>query len=184
MSGSDEVPEEASAAPPLSDELRRQAAEHPGGYLYVVDPEAETADRWPSRSVRGWYAVDEDGQIGSWHANPEHGSSDGPWPVPSDPVEAAIVGLARGEGDDVALVETIRASAVWAVADEEGGALLATDADGEDYCAVYSRPSNDLGRRYSLEETSGALLLDALPRPITLLVNADGPIGIRIRIDD
>lgn len=50
-------------APAVTDGMRKEAQQQPGGYVYVVDPAYGPDDAVPGHAVLGAYAVDSTGQI-------------------------------------------------------------------------------------------------------------------------
>lgn len=142
----------------------------------VADDEAP-----PIEAVLGAWALDADGVTGPFRANPRYVPSR--QDSPTDPVEAAVVLVARGEYDEAAVLATMREALFGIALDEQGAAIVAPAPDGVPSVLVTTSPAHT--RRVedvaAWQEITAKDLADSLPdEGVDLLLNPGAAASMRI----
>ncbi|MEZ0156308.1 type VII secretion system-associated protein, partial [Streptomyces griseorubens] len=91
---------EADGIRVIPEAVRAAAREAPGHWIGVVDPEWTEERTPPEWAVLGEWRSDDDGDVGTYRANPAYRPSARAlgWPEPTDPVDAAAQRAATGYG--------------------------------------------------------------------------------------
>lgn len=100
-------------------------------WVVLVDPTWQSAgetDMPPIEAVVGGWFVDSDGTVGRFCANPEYVPSQED--SPTDPVDATLRLVVRGEATGEQLLSTVR-EAVFGIALDENGVAIVTPAPDE-----------------------------------------------------
>lgn len=122
-------------APPITEQMREQARQTPGTWLYIVDPGyQDTGDEVPPEGVIGAYRIDDAGEIDEeFQHNDQYEPSDLTFtmPEPTNELERVLHRIANGEAPDSELPPAVLDAEVL---------LYATD-DGED--AIYAAEMSD-----------------------------------------
>ncbi|WP_067068595.1 type VII secretion system-associated protein [Carbonactinospora thermoautotrophica] len=119
--------------PPITPELRRAAQEQRGGYLYAIDAMYDPNGRVPAHAIKGYWPVDERGELGEFVHNDHYRPSPlerDDIPPPTDDVDFAVQLAATGHGNDVAVLVTLVESEVFVPTAEDGQLLLIQEQDG------------------------------------------------------
>ncbi|MER7014921.1 type VII secretion system-associated protein [Saccharopolyspora sp. NPDC000359] len=58
--------------PPITPAMREEARLRAGGYIYVIDSAYDPNGDVPAHAIKGAFAVDENGEIGDYQANPNY----------------------------------------------------------------------------------------------------------------
>lgn len=164
-----------STAPGAGDDEQRWAL--------VLDPAWQPAaegEAPPIEAVLGAWALDSDGVTGPFRANPGYVPS-GPG-SPTDPVDAAVRGAARGEHDEAAVLATMRDALFGIALDEQGAAIVAPAPDDVPSVLVTTAPAHTWRvDAPTWQEITAKDLADSLPAEgVDLLLNPGAPESMRI----
>jgi len=175
-----------------------QQAEQPAGddqWVFLIDPAwqaqaaekaaAEPAEREiegpPLEAVVGGWLVTADGTTGRFRANPDYQPSRPG--SPTDPVDATLQLLVRGEVDSDALFAVIRESVFDVALDADGKPIIAPAPDDVPSLLVSTAPA----QRFRVHaddwrvEVTAAELSDLLQEhKVDVLFNPGGPASIRL----
>jgi hypothetical protein len=152
------------------------------GWTFLIDPawDTERDGTPPAAAVVGGWLVDADGNTGAFHPNPDYRPS---YPdSPTDPVDATLQLVNRGQADPDALLATMVAAVLGIAMDEQGNPLVAAAPDGVPSVLVTTAP----GHRARVaaagwQEVRADELAEVLPdNGIDLLVNPGAPASMRI----
>ncbi|MGA5798311.1 type VII secretion system-associated protein [Streptomyces cellulosae] len=163
--------------PVIPEAVRAAARQAPGHWIGVVDP-AWTEERTPPEwAVLGEWRSDDDGDVGTFRANPAYRPSARAlgWPEPTDPVDAAAQRAATGYGSVEDAVAALAAAEVTVVAGPDGTPLVAAGQDGEPVVLVFTSPAHAFMSSTLRHDTLPARELTrslAHAPAISLLVNA------------
>ncbi|MGW4833381.1 type VII secretion system-associated protein [Amycolatopsis japonica] len=116
--------------------LAELAAADPGSGTEAAEPDAPP----PLEVVVGGWLVDEDGSTGRFHANPDYVASQPG--SPTDPVDAVLQLVTRGEADTDLLLETIKEAHFGVAVSEQGNPLIADSPDGVTSVLVTTAPAH------------------------------------------
>ncbi|MET9615530.1 type VII secretion system-associated protein [Kitasatospora indigofera] len=196
--GADDGVAEAPAAEPVSEvpevplvpgvaeappQVRAAARAAPGRWIGLADPTWVGEGPPPPWAVIGWWRAGADGGVEEFAANEEYRESPLAldWPVPSDPVDAAVQSCATGYGPPEAVYRAL-ASAQFAVpldgGDGVGGIGL---PDGETVAVVFTARSWLAAAGGPDHALLGAAdLLEWLPPGCRLVLNPGAPVVMRL----
>lgn len=122
-------------APPITEQMRRQATQLPNGWLYIVDPGYEEyGDDVPPEGIVGAYHIDSTGEIDEqFQYNEQYQPSELPFalPEPTNEVERVLHRIATGQAPDVELPPAVLAADLL---------LYSTGADDD---ALYTAEMSD-----------------------------------------
>lgn len=132
--------------PEVTDAMREQAREHPGGYVYVVDPAFEGKADIPGWAVRGAYPVDSNGEIREeFVANPNHRPTPQGLnlPRPTNDLERALQFAATGHLPEPQLLAVLVSSevSVFASESERGKLFVKNLEDGRTALQAFTSES-------------------------------------------
>jgi hypothetical protein len=175
--------------PPLTVELRAAASNHPGQWLYVIDPCFDANDEVPPYGVVGVWQVDERGEVtGEFHRNPNYRPSPVAlgYPDPTDPLDAAIQlsSVEYLDGDAIAPI-FMEAEVLVGVGDE--GAVTVFHHDGGKVVLTFSAEDHapdDLPESVrGWQRMRGRELASLLPADVDIVVNPFGALSVRLPRD-
>ena len=155
--------------PPVTDSMRAQARQQPGGYIYAIDPDCYPDGRVPGWAVRGGYPVNAEGEINTagYRANPDY--RPGPralgFPKPANRLERALEIAVAGYGPESEILrELVPPDAVLHVLVENDNpdaiAIVADDRDRPvliDYTSRNRVPQNVRARPLPMRILHGML---------------------------
>jgi len=127
---------ETPDAPPITEQMREQARQTPGSWLYIVDPGyQDTGEEVPPEGVIGAYRIDEHGEIDEdFQHNDQYQPSDLTFemPEPTNELERVLQRIAGGEAPDDELPPAVLdAQVLLYAADEDEDAIYAAEmSDG------------------------------------------------------
>lgn len=100
-------------------------------WVFLIDPEwrpaSGQAETPPAAAVVGGWLVAEDGDVGTFNANPDYEPATAS--SPTDPLDAALRMSADGQVDTDALFAVLRASVVGVALDDEEQPIIAPAPD-------------------------------------------------------
>lgn len=168
---------EADGIRVIPEAVRAAAREAPGHWIGVVDPEWTEERTPPEWAVLGEWRSDDDGDVGTYRANPAYRPSARAlgWPEPTDPVDAAAQRAATGYGPVEEAVAALAAAEVTVVAGPDGIPLVAAGQDGESVVLVFTSPAHAFMSptlRHDTLPVRDLIRSLAHPSAISLLVNA------------
>ncbi|MEU4677070.1 type VII secretion system-associated protein [Micromonospora sp. NPDC023737] len=102
--------------PTVTDQLRQQARQAPGSWIYAVDPAFEGAEDVPGWAVIGAFRVDERGEIGDeFQRNPNYQPTPAAlgFPAPANEAESALQLLLTGLGGEDQVRNALREAMVF-----------------------------------------------------------------------
>jgi hypothetical protein len=115
-------------APPITDEMRAAAHEHPNSWLFVIDPAFDPAGDVPEWGVVGAYPVNADGGIDEpFHPRPGYRPSPRArgWPEPSTELERVVQLVRAGHREATDLTAAVLAADLLIYAGADAGPELA-----------------------------------------------------------
>jgi hypothetical protein len=129
--------------------------------------------------VGGWW-VRPDGTTGPFEANPDYVPSRPG--LPTDPVDATLRLVVRGEADAEALLDSLLDAVLSVAVDERGSPIVAPAPDGHPSILVASSPSHRRAVGSTRwQEVSAVDLAAALPAEgLDVLLNPGASASIRI----
>ncbi|MET9634616.1 type VII secretion system-associated protein, partial [Lentzea sp. NPDC006480] len=147
----------------------------------VADAENVEVQGPPIEAVVGGWLVTADGTVGPFSANPDYRPSQPG--SPTDPVDATLQLLVRGEVDSDALFAVIRESVFDVALDEDGRPIIAPSPDDVPSLLVSTAPA----QRFRVQtdnwraQVTAAELGDLLrEHEVDVLINPGGPASIRL----
>jgi hypothetical protein len=159
-------------------------------WVFLIDPawqapepaaDSEGAEGPPMDAVVGGWLVTADGTVGTFSANPGYRPSQPG--SPTDPVDATLQLLVRGEADSDALFAVIRESVFDVALDEDGKPIIAPAPDDVLSLLVSTAPA----QRFRVQtdnwraSVTAKELADLLrEHEVDLLLNPGGPASIRL----
>ncbi|SFR30084.1 hypothetical protein SAMN04488564_12720 [Lentzea waywayandensis] len=135
----------------------------------------------PLEAVVGGWLVTGDGAMGRFRANPDYRPSEPG--SPTDPVDATLQLLMRGEVDSDALFAVIRESVFDVALDEDGRPIIAPSPDDVPSLLVSTAPAQRFRVRTGnwRAEVTAAELGELLQEyDVDVLFNPGGPASIRL----
>ncbi|MGC4953671.1 type VII secretion system-associated protein [Actinomadura citrea] len=170
--------------PPSSPEALEYANQHPGSWLYEIDPFFDSDDDVPAYGIVGAWSIGEDGKItDSFKKNPDYRPSPEVlgFPEPTDPLDAAIQLVVAGYGDDDQALAQLRSSEVLVATVPEGdsGSVWVHEIDGiEGVFAFTSRaqlPKEPLFEGGSWQSLPAGELASSVPDNVDIVININSP---------
>ena len=152
-------------------------------WVLLVDPawQPERDDEpAPTEAVVGAWTLEPDGSVGPFQPNPAYfPSREG---SPTDPVDAAVQLVVRGEQPERAVIATMREAVFGIALDEHGRAVVTPAPDGVPSVLVATSPLHARrleGPRW--QEISAADLADSLPEEgVDVLLNPGAAASMRV----
>ncbi|TDD41025.1 type VII secretion system-associated protein [Saccharopolyspora elongata] len=153
-------------------------------WVFLIDPAWQEQGGDPQQPpldavVGGWY-VEADGTTGRFEANPDYVPS-GPG-SPTDPVDATLRLVNKGEADAEALLATLREAVLGVAIDEEGNPVIAPSPDDVASVLVTTAPAHR--RRVQVagwQEVTAAELAEVLPdEGVDVFVNPGSDASMRL----
>lgn len=123
-------------APPITEQMREQARQTPGSWLYIVDPGyQDTGEEVPPEGVIGAYRIDDNGEIDEeFQHNDQYEPSDLTFemPEPTNELERVLQRIASGEAPDDELPPAVLDATVllYAAGEDEDAIYAAEMSDG------------------------------------------------------
>lgn len=166
-------------APPITEQMREQARQTPGTWLYIVDPGyQDTGEEVPPEGVLGAYRIDDDGEIDEeFQHNDQYVPSELTFEMlePTNELERVLQRIAGGEAPDDDLPPAIL----------EAEVLLY--AAGEDEDAIYAAEMSD-GSQLVPACTSASRVPESWPAhrtvPGRILPELLGGLDLGLNLDD
>lgn len=161
--------------PPITDSVRQQARERPGGWVYAVDPEFDPMGNVPPYGIVGAWQVDGQGEItGEFKPNPKYRPSARAleWRPAASPLEAVLQGVATGRRSDEQLIAAFANETVFTYGRPEGGLYVAAPEQGEPMIYAFTDP--ELLQMTGHSESApmrGSQLARAAPEGVSILLN-------------
>ncbi|MCA1278620.1 type VII secretion system-associated protein [Saccharopolyspora sp. 7B] len=136
MSSSNETP----GTPVITASMREAARARAGGYLYVTDPAYDPDGDVPPHGIKGAFGVDENGDIGNFHPNPNYRPSrvEEAEP-PAGLVDHGLRETLAGRFDQEQFLRYVAGAVLPVLVSEQGNPLL-LDADDGVCLMTYSTP--------------------------------------------
>lgn len=155
-----------------------------GRWSFIVDPAWQPTDDDdndpPLEAVVGAWFVDADGNVGMFQPNPAYKPSQEDFPT--DPVDAAVQLVARGDGDSSELLGSMHAVMYGIALNDEGAAIVAPAPDEAPSLLVTTSPAHR-SRVYAdnWAELTLVQLADLLPEEgVDVLINPGAPASMRL----
>ncbi|MER5387744.1 type VII secretion system-associated protein [Saccharopolyspora sp. NPDC002686] len=152
-------------------------------WVLVLDPAwrpAVEGEAPPVEAVIGAWLLEADGSTGPFQPNPDYVPADED--SPTDPVDAAVRLVVRGEYSETSVLSAMRDAMFGIALDEQGAAIVTQSPDGFPVVLVATAPAH--ARRLevpSWQEISAQDLADSLPESgLDLLVNPAAPASMRV----
>jgi hypothetical protein len=155
-------------------------------WVFLIDPawQAENEDEEPPPEavVGGWF-VDADGTTGYFRPNPDYEPSDPD--LPTDPVDAVLQLVVRGEADGDELLEATKDVIFGVAVDDEGVAVVSPAPDEVPSVLATTAPRHrDRVQAPGWVEVTVEELAAALPdEGVDVLLNPGAPASMRIIAD-
>ncbi|MFF2040318.1 type VII secretion system-associated protein [Kitasatospora sp. NPDC058170] len=190
----DPVPEAPEAVEPVEvpEHIRTAARLAPGQWIGLVDPSWAGEGPPPAWAVIGQWRAGEDGGVEEFAANEEYRESPLAlgWPVPADPVDAAVQASATGYGPPEAVYRALAGAQVAVPLDSgdgdgDGVGVGGIDLpDGETAAVVFTARSWLAAAGAPGHALLGAAdLLEWLPPGCRLVLNPGAPVVMRLEPD-
>jgi hypothetical protein len=154
-----------------------------GQWVFMVDPAWQPpneGDDPPVEAVVGGWWVETDGTTGLFRPNPSYEPSQPDYPT--DPVDAALQLVVRGEADGEELLSSMREIMLGVALDEDGDAVVAPAPDDAPSILVTTAPAHR-SRVHSENwaEVTVAELAESLPdEGVDVLINPGAPASMRL----
>lgn len=123
---------EQRPGPPITDEMREQARQTPGSWLYIIDPGyEESGENVGPEGVVGAYRIDSDGEVQEFHHNDEYVPAL-PAFEPTNDLESVLNRIANGAGEETELPPAVLDAEVllYATEDADDAIYAAEMTDG------------------------------------------------------
>ncbi|ALG10353.1 type VII secretion system-associated protein [Kibdelosporangium phytohabitans] len=152
-------------------------------WVFMIDPAwapgSDDAQPPVEAVVGGWY-IGQDGETGMFQPNPDYQPSEPG--LPTDPVDAAVQLMVRGDGDGDELLKTLHQVVLGVALDEEGNPVVAPAPDGVPSVLVTTAPAHrEQVNAPDWAEVTLRELAEALPdEGIDVLLNPGAPASIRL----
>ncbi|MDX3127087.1 type VII secretion system-associated protein [Streptomyces scabiei] len=163
--------------PPVTDEMRAQAAAQPDGWVYAIDAYFDPNGEVPPYGVVGAWKVDSRGRLtGEFTHNPNYRPSPRTLGMaePTDDVDAAIQLAAAGYGSEADLKRALLDAVVW----------VTRDAQYVSPVALHTSPAQAANSARELHRTAFGELLAHLPEGAVLRLNPGGSASVDIPVAD
>ena len=154
-----------------------------GQWVFMVDPawepREEGADPPVEAVVGGWW-VEPDGSTGLFRPNPSYQPSQEDYPT--DPVDAALQLVVRGEADGDELLASMHEIMLGVALDEDGDAVVAPAPDDTPSLLVATAPVHRARvHTDNWAEVTVAELAESLPdEGVDVLINPGAPASMRL----
>ncbi|MES9606988.1 type VII secretion system-associated protein [Actinomadura sp. NPDC000929] len=175
---------DGTLTPPNSPEALEYANQHPGSWLYEIDPFFDSDDDVPAYGIVGAWSIDEEGKItNSFKKNSDYRPSPEVlgFPEPTDPLDAAIQLVVAGYGDESQALARLRSSEVLVATGPEGdgGSVWVHEINGiEGVFAFTSRaqlPAEPLFEGGSWRALPARELASSVPDDVDIVININSP---------
>lgn len=162
-------------------------SQEPGGidnWALLVDPnwQATHPDQAPpNEAMVGGWLLDEAGQKGPFQPNPDFVPRDDV--TPTDPTDAVLRLIARGEAGVDELVASLRDGIVEIALHTEAEPLVVMSPDNVRCVLVVTAPAHRNRLDLAPDQWAplpGAELAEVIPEGLDILLNPDGPAGFRL----
>jgi hypothetical protein len=175
--------EQAAEAGQAAEADQQDGADLRDHWIFMLDPayQAQSRDEQPpvGAVVGGWY-VDDEGVTGLFRPNPDYEPSEPG--LPTDPVDAAVQLVVRGDADGEELINTLQQVLYGVALDEEGNPVVAPAPDDVPSVLVTTAPAHR--SRVNVEswaEVTMRELAEALPdEGVDVLLNPGAPASMRL----
>ncbi|MFI0467240.1 type VII secretion system-associated protein [Saccharopolyspora sp. 5N102] len=153
-------------------------------WVFLIDPawqeQGGDPQQPPRQAVVGGWLVEADGTTGRFHANPDYVPS-GP-DSPTDPVDATLRLVNKGEAGTEALLATLREAEFGIAVDEENNPVVAPAPDGVASMLVTTAPAyRHRVRVAGWRVATAAELVAELPEQgVDVLINPGAPASMRL----
>ncbi|WP_243791913.1 type VII secretion system-associated protein [Saccharopolyspora gloriosae] len=152
-------------------------------WALVIDPawQPESEDEEPpNEAVLGHWRIGTDGNVSTFQGNPDYQPSrEG---SPTDPVDAVLQLVVRGDYSDAALLEAMRDARLGIAMDADGNAVITPSPDDVPSVLVATSPTH--ARRVEVpawREITAKALADSLPdEGVDVLLNPGAPTSMRV----
>ncbi|MBB5803417.1 hypothetical protein F4560_003185 [Saccharothrix ecbatanensis] len=154
----------------------------PGDWAVLVDPEWRPRfpdEQPPAEAMVGGWPLDEEGNLGLFQPNPDFVPAGDA--SPTDPVDAVLRLVARGEADVDALIPTIRNAVLEVAVSDDGQLMIGAAPDGVPCVAVATAAVHR--KRVGTEhwgQVTADDLVQVLPEGTDILLNPDGQASLRL----
>ncbi|MFI5776018.1 type VII secretion system-associated protein [Nocardia sp. NPDC051570] len=167
--------------PPITDELRREAARNPGGWVYVIDPFFDRDGAVPPHGVEGGWKVDERGELTEFQKNAKYRPSPArlQLPPPENKVEAAAQLAATGYGSEADLNAALMVANVYVVANANEDIMIYTDLTG-DFVAIFSSPGKISTENVPVVLMPFSRLISRMPENVAISLNPTSSVEVRL----
>jgi hypothetical protein len=154
-----------------------------GQWVFMVDPAWQPpneGDDPPVEAVVGGWWVDPDGATGLFRPNPSYQPSQEDYPT--DPVDAALQLVVRGEADGDELLASMHEIMLGVALDEDGDAVVAPAPDDSPSLLVTTAPAHRARvHTDNWAEVTVAELAESLPdEGLDVLINPGAPASMRL----
>ncbi|MFI6097786.1 type VII secretion system-associated protein [Lentzea sp. NPDC051213] len=167
--------------PLVTREMRERARRVPHNWLHVVDPAHDSAAHVPAEAVIGRYLVDARGEITDQYVpNPRYQPREITF---ENELESLMYLVHRGYEDKGELVDAVLAAELVLPADptrEPRGHLVMRGCVVDVFASERARPRDWPPHWQRFRGVELAVVVDALERPVTLLVTAQGGVQFEI----
>ncbi|MCX5194181.1 type VII secretion system-associated protein [Streptomyces sp. NBC_00249] len=179
--------EPGATSPQITEAMRTQAAEHPGSWVYAIDPFVDPAGRVPPYAIIGAWKVDGRGEITDhFKSNPNYRPSprSAGMSEPTDPVDSAIQRAATGYGIEAEVVAALARSTVFLVPGAISEAAARSAGEHGVTLAVFSDTRHAPNTVPELQTADAHLLVTTLPTGTVLKVNPGSSASVEIPLED
>jgi hypothetical protein len=155
------------------------------GCFVLLDPSwrpGSQGEQPPSEVVAGRWPLDAAGKPGPFQPNPDYLPGDEA--TPTDPADALLRLIMRGENVGEQLVPTVRDAVVEIAVDEHDQPLVTPASDGMLCVLVATAPAHRTGLPPDRWwKVAGTRLPEVVPEDVDILLNPDGPAPFRLSAD-
>jgi hypothetical protein len=175
--------EQAAEAGQAAEADQQDGADLRDHWIFMLDPayQAQSRDEQPpvGAVVGGWY-VDDEGVTGLFRPNPDYEPSEPG--LPTDPVDAAVQLVVRGDADGDELLDTLGQVVYGVALDEEGNAVVTPAPDDVPSVLVTTAPAHRSRVDASdWADVTVAELAEALPdEGVDVLLNPGADASMRL----
>ncbi|GAA2695398.1 hypothetical protein GCM10010428_75230 [Actinosynnema pretiosum subsp. pretiosum] len=174
--------------PAVTDAMREQAAQVPGGWVWCADPDVDPrhVEGTPNAALLGAYRSGSDGVLtGEEYLNPDYSPSPRRrgFPEPLSELDVVLGYAAVGWVPHERVLPVVLGSRLILETNGNGGLRLGVDGLGRRFLAVYSAPGHVPEGAQAVRETTGRELVGVLAG-VVLVVNPGGVLGIELPGDD
>ncbi|MFD7169718.1 type VII secretion system-associated protein [Streptomyces violascens] len=173
--------------PPVTDAARAEAAQHPGSWVYAIDPFFEPAGRVPPYGIIGAWKADENGQLtAEFRHNPKYRRSPRSlgMKIPTDAVDHAVQCAAAGYADDSAVLSALLTSVAFLVPGAVSALAAASDPTARKTLSVYTSEQHAPTTVPELQRVDVRSLIARLPDDAILKLNPGSSASVEIPVED